>query len=256
MRTKRIAFLFFFAALALAKTSHAVGPAVRGSCVYSADVSQGTVYPDEKANMLKPVEFLTSMAIDLDGAPNAYGPPGWPALDKESSAHHVGKISGPIVGYLTESDGRTPKVQGKHDLCPGYYISTTGFYNHDKTISDDNPRKYLDATKVNYVVRGRFASAHNANLGDLIAVYSKKTRKSVFGIIGDSGNPCDCEGSLALLRALGYPVKNIQEDGVDEKEFLIRYYPHSNLHKHFFRNQKQIDNQANALGLSKEFAAH
>ncbi len=52
------------------------------------------------------------MTIDVDGAPNAYGPPGKKTLDYERNAHKDNLLSSAIVGYLTQDDGRTPLRQG------------------------------------------------------------------------------------------------------------------------------------------------
>ena len=207
------------------------------------------------ADAPKSVELTTSMAINVDGAPNAYGPPGKPALDYELNAHQGAKASGEIVGYLTKSDGRTPEVQGSQDSFPGYYISTTAYQDKSNPNRLD-PRKYVDASKINYVVLGTFATHHGAKLGDFVAVHSKKTGKSVFGIIGDAGNSSGAEGSLALLQALGYPFHNGKAGGVDAKDIVIRYFPGSNPGRHFFTSQAQIDQEAATLALSKDFDAH
>ena len=200
------------------------------------------------------VELTTSMDIDVDGAPNAYGPAGKQALDFELNAHRGAKASGAIVGYLTKSDGRTPELQGSQDPFPGYYISTTGF--QDKTNPNRlDPRKYVDASKINYVVLGNFAAQNGAKLGDFVAVHSKKTGKSVFGIVGDSGNSSGAEGSLALLKSLGYRFQNGKAGGVEKKEIVIRYFPGSNADHHFFKSQTQIDQEAATLALSKDFEA-
>ena len=98
-----------------------------------------------------PIEITTTMVIDVDGAPNAYGPKGKPTLDVELNAHVKAQASGKIVGYLTKDDGKTPEVQGPNDPFPGYYISTTGFHDKDNLNLLD-PKRYLDASKVNYVV--------------------------------------------------------------------------------------------------------
>ena len=61
-----------------------------------------------------------------------------------------------VVGYLTEYDGGPPTVQGRHDPYPGYYVSQTDFF--DKAIKrEEDPRRYVDASKINYVVQGRVA---------------------------------------------------------------------------------------------------
>ena len=198
----------------------------------------------------RPVEITINMKIDVDGAPNAYGPRGKKTLDYERNAHEGARASGKIVGYLTRKDG-TPELQGRHDPFPGYYISTTGFSDQGNPNLRD-PRRYVNASKVNYVVLSDVAKNNGVALGDFVAVYSKKTHRAVFGIVGDSGNPGGAEGSLALLRALGYPFKN-GKSGEAEKEIVIRYFPGSNPEHRFFRTQAQLDRQARALGLSRKF---
>jgi len=193
---------------------------------------------------------LGKMTVDVDGAPNAYGPPGKPALDFEKNAHTGGTLRGPIVGYLTEH-GR-PVIQGPHDPMPGYYISTTDFRD-DSIVDDRNPRKYVDATKINYVVLGRFGKRHGVKLGDLVVVHSHETEKTVYAIVGDSGNPAGTEGSLALLQALGYPYKDGKDDAVEDPKIVIRYYPNSNPEHRFFRSQAEIDRAAEALRLDTKF---
>jgi hypothetical protein len=193
---------------------------------------------------------LGKMTVDVDGAPNAYGPPGKPALDFEKNAHVGGKLSGKIVGYLTEHG--KPVVQGPRDPMPGYYISTTDF--RDESLVDDrDPRKYVDATKINYVVLGRFGRRHGVKLGDLVVVHSHETEKTVYAIVGDSGNPAGTEGSLALLQALGYPYKDGKDDAVEDPKIVIRYFPGSNPEHRFFRSQREIDQAAEALRLDRKF---
>jgi hypothetical protein len=194
------------------------------------------------------------MDVDVDGAPNAYGPPGSKALDTPHNAHYRGHAHAPIVGYLTDDDNpKLPILQGPHDPFPGFYISQTAYTDPARTNPRD-PSRYVDATRINYVVLGNAARRKGARVGDFVAVYSQRTHKAVFGIVGDDGNPSGDEGSLHLLQALGYPFHNGIDDAVEEREIVIRFYPGSNPQHLFFRRQAALDEAAMKLGLSKDFA--
>jgi hypothetical protein len=200
-------------------------------------------------------ELLTHrMNVDVDGAPTAYGPPGSDTLDDLRNAHSMGRPEAPIVGYVLEdAPPHRPVVQGPHDPAPGYYVSQTA-YEDEAIENEHDPRRYVDATKINYVVLGNEARGMGARLGDFVAVYSKRTHRSVFGIVGDSGNPSGDEGSLHLLQALGYPFHNGKDDAVEEAEIVIRFYPGSNPEHRFFRTQHVLDEAAEAMGLSRDFS--
>ena len=194
------------------------------------------------------------MDVDVDGAPRAYGPPGSDALDDLRNAHTMGRLEAPIVGYLLENEPpHRPVVQGPRDPAPGYYVSQTAF--EDESVENErDPRRYVDATKINYVVLGNEAHRMGARLGDFVAVYSKRTHRAVFGIVGDSGNPSGDEGSLHLLQALGYRFHNGKDDAVEDAEIVIRFYPGSNPEHRFFRTQSALKKAAEVLGLSREFS--
>jgi hypothetical protein len=196
------------------------------------------------------------MDVDVDGAPNAYGPPGTHPLDELRNAHYRGRKNSEIVGYLTDDDDPSvPIPQGPNDPYPGYYISQTAFTDPHRTDPKD-VRRYVDATRINYVVLGNAARHRGARLGDFVAVYSQRTHRSVFAIVADDGNPSGDEGSLHLLQALGYNFRNGTDDAVEERgEVVIRFYPNSNPQQMFFRTQKALDEAAVKLGLSKSFAA-
>jgi Putative peptidoglycan binding domain/Fungal chitosanase of glycosyl hydrolase group 75 len=216
--------------------------------------------PKPSPDLSPAVETIVKMQIDADGAPNTYGPPGLPALDYELNAHVGARSTGAIVGYIVVRDPhnphhRIPAIQGPHDPCPGYFISTTAFQDLRNRNKLD-PRKYVDASKINYVVRGTLAEENGVHLGDIVAVHSLRHRTSVFGIVGDSGNESGAEGSLALLQVLGYPFTSGKTGSVDKAEIIIRYFPGSNPDQHFFQDQAQIDSEAASLGLRKDFSVH
>ena len=201
-------------------------------------------------------ELLTQrMDVDVDGAPNAYGPPGSGALDSLKHAHYRGWRHADIVGYLTEDDHPSvPVKQGRHDPFPGLYISQTAFTDPARTAERDVSR-YVDATRINYVVLGDEARRRGVRLGDFAAVYSRETHRSVFAIVGDDGNPSGNEGSLHLLQDLGYRFRDGRHDAVERPEIVVRFFPHSNPQHRFFRSQAKLQAAAEQSGLSRDFTA-
>lgn len=199
-------------------------------------------------------EILTHrMDVDVDGAPDAYGPPGKRTLDILQNAHYLNRDNKKIVGYLVDEENR-PILQGPNDPFPGYYISQTAFTNIENQNERD-PRRYVDARKINYVVRGDAARRRGVRVGDFVSVYSKRTHKAVFAIVGDTGNPTGDEGSLHLLQDLGYQFHDGKDDSVEKREIVIRFYPNSNPGHQFFFTQARLDEAATKLGLSREFFA-
>lgn len=206
--------------------------------------------PSQTPQPLPFYDQVGKMTVDVDGAPNAYGPKGKPTLDFEKNAHTGGTLRGKVVGYMMEHG--KPVIQGPNDPKPGYYVSTTDFRD-DSIIDDKNPKKYLDATKIHYVVLGSFGKRHKVKLGDFVVVHSHETEKTVYAIVGDSGNPAGTEGSLALLQALGYPYKDGKDDAVEDPKIVIRYYPGSNPGHTFFHTQAEIDKATESLHLDRKF---
>ena len=199
-------------------------------------------------------EILTHrMDVDVDGAPNAYGPPGMQTLDIPLNAHYLNRADRKIVGYLIDEQNR-PILQGPNDPFPGYYISQTAFADV-RNHNERDPRRYVDARNINYVVRGDVASRRGVRVGDFVSVYSKRTGKGVFAIVGDTGNPSGDEGSLHLLQDLGYPFHDGKNDSVEKPEIVIRFYPNSNPKHQFFFTQDELDEAATKLGLSRDFSA-
>lgn len=226
---------------------------VRRSVVVALLVAGASFVLAQPDSRQRSFEIVTRMDIDVDGAPNAYGPPGKKTLDYLSNAHYRARPGGEIVGYLTDDDH--PKVaiiQGPHDPYPGYYVSTTHMVDRSRPNRRD-PLRYVDATKINYVVLGDEARRRGARVGDFVAVYSRRHKRAVYGIVGDSGNPSGQEGSLHLLQALGYPFRSGKTGSVERKEVVIRFFPRSNPGQMFFRSQAALDAAAEKLGLSREF---
>ena len=137
------------------------------------------------------------MFIDADGAPNAYHPAN-SGLDDLANAGDGGRWWG-----VAKDENGAPYVQGPSDPFPGYYVSTTALADWTKRPSD--PARYVDASKIPYVVLPReVARQVGARLGDFAAVFNLRNGKSSPAIFADIG-PADSigEGSVALADRLG-----------------------------------------------------
>lgn len=141
--------------------------------------------------------YESGMTIDADGAPNAYHPDNT-GLDDLANAGAPGHWQ----GLAKNTDGE-PFVQGPDDPFPGYYVSTTALSDRTKPVND--PSRYLDATKIPYIVLPGFLSREiGVHPGDFAVVVNLRNGLSSYAIFGDIG-PFDRigEGSMALAENLG-----------------------------------------------------
>jgi CHAP domain-containing protein/putative peptidoglycan binding protein len=203
----------------------------------------------------KTVEIVVPMTIDVDGAPNAYGPKGKPTLDNLANAYN--QRTREIVGFLTvKDDGKTPVVQGQSDPCPGYYVSTTTYEDRLNPRKTD-PRRYVNAAEINYALWARVAREARVGLGDFCVVHSLRTRFTVYAIVGDSGHSSGAEGSLALLQRLGYDnAKDGRSGGEDDPKIVVRYFSGTNPDKLFFFLQTELEARARMLDLDVDFSSY
>lgn len=204
------------------------------------------------------VELKVPMAVDVDGAPNAYGPKSRDkeTLDFEANAHERADVNRPIVGYLTKNDdGRTPIVQsgGSGDPFPGLYISATGYADKGNPRLTD-PRRYVNGAEINYTLWATKARQAGVKRGDFCVVHSLRTRHSAYAIVGDTGNSAGDEGSLALLQRLGYAVKDGRAGGEDFAKIVVRYFADTNPEQRFFFHQADLEAIARGLDLDTNFS--
>jgi hypothetical protein len=150
--------------------------------ILAATTSRTQDQPIRKADK----EIVVRMAVDVDGAPKSYGPNDKEALDFELNAHVGARRSGKIVGYLTDNKGK-PIVQGPDDPAPGFFVSTTR-YTDIRNNRETDPRRYVNAAEINYTLLASSAPAKGVVPGDFCVVQAVKKNKTVFAIVGDSGN--------------------------------------------------------------------
>lgn len=182
------------------------------------------------------LKFRSALAVNTDGAPNAYHIDGRPAgaLNTlcnagraQSSTHalyegykncdrflrdvQAAQRSGwhgstRIVWHGIVTRDRTrhePVVQTSGDYA-GYFVSATSLQN--KAFKEDDQRRYLDARQVPFLVLPRgsaFLEEGGARLGDLAYVIDPVTELSTFAVIGDLGPRKKLgEASIALAAAI------------------------------------------------------
>lgn len=200
--------------------------------------------------------MIIPMNVDVDGAPNAYGPAGLPTLDDERNARYWvnRQPTDRVAGYRTH-DGtcRTPILQGPADPFPGYYISTSG-YEDVRNANENDPRRYVNAAEINYTVLGTAAQQAGVLPGDFCTVHSLRTRFVAYAIVGDTGNSSGAEGSLALLQRLGYTVRDGRSGSVEQAEIVVRHFPGSNPAHLFFHTQADLEDAARSLDLDIDFS--
>jgi Fungal chitosanase of glycosyl hydrolase group 75 len=152
-------------------------------------------------NRSRGIFYKSGLAIDADGAFRAYHPNDRFALD---SLVHAGR-PGNWWALVTDNDKKNghPVVQGEADPAPGYYVSTTALSDPDNPNVRD-PRRYVDAVKIPYVVLHPKALKY-ARLGDFATVVNLQNGQ-LSGALAADESASDLpvgEGSIALAEALG-----------------------------------------------------
>ena len=163
--------------------------------------------------------FVSGMTIDADGAPNAYHRDDT-GLDELANAGAPARWN----GIITDPDGN-PLVQQEGDPFPGYYISCTSLSDETRKFTD--PTRYVDASKIPYVVLPEdVADRGGVRLGDFAVVKNLRNGKSSFAIYADIGTLG--EGSVALADALGIS-SNAREGGASDGILYLLFPGSGNL---------------------------
>jgi Fungal chitosanase of glycosyl hydrolase group 75 len=172
--------------------------------------------------------FASGMTIDADGSPRAFHRVSALGLDDLVNAGQPGNWWG-ILTYSGETNGR-PVVQGRTDPAPGFYISQTGL--EDTSKKERDPRRYVDAVKVPYVVlSGTDRQNLGAVFGDYIVVYNSTNHKYTYAMYGDNWPILKIgEGSVALANELGINP-DPRNGGVEDMSVVYLVFPKSRSNK-------------------------
>ena len=192
---------------------------------------------------------LPIMAVDLDGAPNAYHPPTpghphgkGPGLGLEdlrnASKNLDDGTNAEWVGIVTDADGKP--VTQKEGIFSGFYVSKTSL--EDRRFAREDPRRYIDATKIPYVVLNPLMRQKaGVDLGDLaVVVLNPRKPRIAFGIVADIGPRRGLgECSKALADSMGI------SHGAERADIVYIYFPVPGRRE--IRTRERIDSEAQAL---------
>jgi hypothetical protein len=150
------------------------------------------------------------MAIDADGAPNAYHPEDI-GIDYNENAGYPPEPGEKTWGIVVDENG-VPYKQKEGDPFPGYFISPTSLFDKNKDESD--PRRYVDSTKVSYIALPKaFIKWLDVKIGDFAVVINGKNGKFVYAIFADSGPDFKLgEGSISLAQSLGHDPYQMRQE--------------------------------------------
>ena len=144
------------------------------------------------------VTYKSSVAVDADGSPRAYGPNGQ-GLDYLANAGLPGNWYGIVCDHLGN-----PVIQGDHDPFPGMYVSQTTYGRPQYAETD--PRKWVNAEIVAYVVipAPLRQLIEPIFIGCRAVLTNPANNRQIEAVVADVG-PEFGEISIAAAKALGYP---------------------------------------------------
>jgi hypothetical protein len=146
------------------------------------------------------VFYRSGLAIDADGAPNAYHPDDLSGID---ALVHAG-VPGNWWALVTENG--EPILQ-KGGTYTGFYVSMTWLHREDGLYSPVDPRYWIDAREVPYLAIPRSVwEPAGIDKGDLAVVLNEKANRISWAIVADWGTEETLgEGSIALAETLKVP---------------------------------------------------
>lgn len=142
--------------------------------------------------------WLDHIAIDADGAPNAYGPDDQGLDSLRDAGYPNGHWKNTLVPDPNNSS--TPFVQ-RCGPFKGFYVSTTSLSDSSKCVT--SPNRYVDASTVPYIAFPlRFYSEHGTGqLGDVGVAINLSNGKSSEFIIADIGSKAEKLGEISIKLA-------------------------------------------------------
>lgn len=167
--------------------------------------------------------YTAPMAIDADGSPRAYHP-GDTGLDFLANAGSDGNWWA-LATDTGKKDG-IPFIQGKNDLAPGYYVSTTSLFDPGKKRSD--PERYVNSEEIPYIVVPASLLKHSSlRPGDMAVVFDIKSGRYYPAIVADTGSDANIGEASIRLAGIAGVKDSPRNGGCPEARFIYILFPRS-----------------------------
>jgi hypothetical protein len=190
----------------------------------------------------------THMAVDADGAPNAYHP-------DDTGLDYLANAGYPKASWWKDVLVQDPADPDKAFAQPsgefaGYFIAKTAL--EDRSKDETDTARFVDARNIPYLVfPGSFyRMTGTGRLGDLGYAINVSTGDSTAFVVADIGpSRADLgEVSIALAEALGGENPNPRNGaGMPEGEMLYVVFPFSSRNHPWPQSLAEIDRHAKAL---------
>ena len=189
------------------------------------------------------------IAIDADGAPNAYGPNDT-GLDTNVHAGYPKQTWWPSVLVQDPTDPTQPYIQASGPY-KGLYVSKTHLADPNGKATD--PATYVDAVRIPYIVfpTGFMDIKGTGQMGDFAVAMAGNGKYKVPAIVADSGGGAEPplgEVSVYLANALGGKNVNPRNGaGQPKGPFVHVIFPASKLSPAWPLSKKQIQDRSEIL---------
>ncbi len=190
---------------------------------------------------------VSRMAVDADGAPNAYHP-------RNTGIDALANAGFPNGGWrsvlvVDPQDRSRPFVQTSGEFA-GFFLSKTTL--QDASLPETDPRRYVDSTKVPYVVfPGAFwALSGTGDFGDFAAARHLENDKETVAIVADKGprNAALGEASIRLAENLGGQNVNPRNGaGLPRGRIAYVVFPKSRLNPRWPMTDEQLRERVQSL---------
>lgn len=170
----------------------------------------------------------THMAVDADGAPNAYHPDNI-GLDWLGNAGYPNKSWWKDILVVDPNDSTIAYIQKTGEFA-GYFVSKTSLKDREKAVTD--PNRYVDSRHIPFFIfPGNFYKIKGTGLiGDLGLAINLSTKNQTAFVVADIGPRRAALGevSISLAERLGGTNVNPKNaSGVPSGEILYIVFPYS-----------------------------